>query len=45
MLLVASIVFYAWGEPRYLAIMIITILVNYVGAIEMARFANRKNAS
>lgn len=44
-LLVASIVFYAWGEPRYLAIMIITILVNYVGAIEMARFANRKNAS
>lgn len=41
-LLVASIVFYAWGEPRYLAIMIITILVNYVGAIEMARFANRK---
>lgn len=41
-LLVASIVFYAWGEPRYLAIMIITILVNYVGAIEMARFVNRK---
>ena len=41
-LLVASIVFYAWGAPRYLAIMIITILVNYVGAIEMARFANRK---
>lgn len=33
MLLIASIIFYAWGEPRYLAIMIITILVNYAGAI------------
>lgn len=41
-LLIASILFYAWGEPRYLAIMILTILVNYVGAIEMARFFNRK---
>ncbi len=41
-LLAASIIFYAWGEPRYLAIMILTILVNYVGAIEMARFSNRK---
>ena len=40
-LLVASIIFYAWGEPRYLAIMILTILVNYVGAIEMARFYNK----
>lgn len=40
-LLVASIIFYAWGEPRYLAIMILTILVNYVGAIEMARFFNK----
>lgn len=32
-LLIASIIFYAWGEPRCLAIMIITILVNYAGAI------------
>lgn len=32
-LLIASIIFYAWGEPRYLVIMIITILVNYAGAI------------
>lgn len=36
-LLVASIIFYAWGEPRYLAIMIITILANYVGAILIDR--------
>lgn len=32
-LLVASIIFYAWGEPKYLAIMLLTILVNYFGAI------------
>lgn len=32
-LLLASLVFYAWGEPKYLAIMIATILINYVFAI------------
>ena len=31
-LLAASILFYAWGEPRYLAIMLLTIIVNYAGA-------------
>ncbi len=31
-LLAASIIFYAWGEPRYLAIMIMTIVVTYIGA-------------
>ena len=32
-LLIASIIFYAWGEPRYLAIMLLTIVINYLGAI------------
>jgi len=32
-LLIASIIFYAWGEPKYLAIMLLTILVNYYGAL------------
>lgn len=32
-LLLASLVFYAWGEPKYLAIMIATILINYIFAI------------
>ena len=36
-LLIASIIFYAWGEPRYLAIMIITILVNSAGAALLDR--------
>lgn len=32
-LLISSLVFYAWGEPKYLAIMLLTILSNYVMAI------------
>ena len=32
LLLIASIVFYAWGEPNYLVIMLSTILINYWGA-------------
>ncbi len=36
-LLIASIIFYAWGEPRYLAIMILTIIINYVGANYISR--------
>lgn len=37
LLLMASILFYAWGEPRYLAIMFITILLNYAGAIYIGK--------
>ena len=32
-LLAASIIFYAWGEPKYLSIMLLTIIINYFGAI------------
>ena len=32
-LLLASIIFYAWGEPKYVFIMLLTILINYFGAI------------
>ena len=32
-LLIASIIFYAWGEPKYLVIMLLTIIINYFGAI------------
>lgn len=36
-LLLASLLFYAWGEPNYLAIMLLTILVNYMGALGISR--------
>lgn len=41
-LLIASIIFYAWGEPKYLAIMLVTILINYVGAITIDKFKSHK---
>ena len=37
-LLIASIIFYAWGEPKYLAIMLLTILVNFYGAKIVEKF-------
>lgn len=41
-LLVASIIFYAWGEPKYLAIMFVTIIVNYIGAILIDKYPKKK---
>ncbi len=41
-LLAASIIFYAWGEPKYLAIMLLTIIINYFGAIGLDKFKNHK---
>lgn len=32
-LLLFSLVFYAWGEPVYIVLMLFTILVNYIGGI------------
>ena len=41
-LLAASIIFYAWGEPKYLAIMLLTILINYAGAIAVEKLNSHK---
>ena len=41
-LLMASILFYAWGEPKFLAIMLLTILLNYLGAIYVEKSVNKK---
>lgn len=32
-LLIASLIFYGWGEPKYLGLMLIVILLNYLFAI------------
>ena len=44
-LLLSSLVFYAWGEPKSLAIMLLIILSNYVLAIfiEKARLNESRN--
>lgn len=41
-LLIASIIFYAWGEPKYLAIMLLTIFINWIGAIAVDKYKNHK---
>lgn len=41
-LLAASILFYAWGEPKYLAIMLTTIVVNYFGALFIDKYKQHK---
>ena len=42
-LLIASLVFYSWGEARYFPIMLASILVNYVTGLLMERFESRKS--
>lgn len=41
-LLFASILFYAWGEPKYLMIMLMTIIINYVGALLIDKYKKYK---
>lgn len=42
-LLIASLVFYAWGEPKYVFLMIFSILINYVFGLLMDKHrANKK---
>ena len=42
LLLVASLLFYAWGEPVYVLLMIGTTLVCWLCALAMERFGGRK---
>ena len=36
-LLLASLVFYAWGEPVYIFLMLLSILFNYFSGLDIAR--------
>ena len=40
-LLVASLLFYAWGEPRYLPVMLLSIGVDFLASNGIARFWER----
>lgn len=37
-LLLASLIFYAWGEPVYVILMILSIAINYVSGLELESF-------
>lgn len=41
-LLLASMVFFAWSQPGYLWIIIVSVLINYVAAMLICRFKPRK---
>ena len=43
-LLITSLVFYAWGEPKYVFLMLISILLGFVGGMFIERFKG-KNAA
>ena len=43
LLLAASLFFYAWGEPVYLSVMVVSILINYVCGLKIATKGEGKN--
>lgn len=44
-LLLASLVFYAWGEPVYLFLILLSILFNYFSGLDIARNLQDKRAA
>ncbi len=42
-LLIASLVFYAYGEPKFVLIMLMSILVNYIIGLLINKFNKKKN--
>lgn len=44
-LLLVSLVFYAWGEPVYLFLMLLSILFNYFSGLDIARNLQDKRAA
>ena len=43
-ILIASLIFYAWGEPKYIILMILSIIVNYFLALSISK-KNKTNKS
>lgn len=40
-LLISSLVFYAWGEPKYVLLMVIDIFLSYIAGLLIERFQGR----
>ena len=40
-MLLASLVFYAWGEPKYVVLMVITIAIGYVSGLLIEKFRGK----
>lgn len=39
-LLVSSLIFYSWGEPKYIILMVVTVFINYVCGLLIAKNKN-----
>ena len=44
-LLIFSLIFYSWGEPKYVFLMLASIIINYILAIVIENFKSKKNIS
>ena len=44
-LIIFSLIFYAWGEPVYIALMILSVIVNYTSGLLIARKENKSKAA
>lgn len=42
LLLLSSLFFYAWGEPIYVVLMLISITINWLSGLALSKFSNRK---
>ena len=42
-LLIFSLIFYSWGEPNYIILMLISIFMNYIFGITLDKFKSNKN--
>lgn len=42
-LLIVSLIFYAWGEPVYVFLMLFSILFNYISGIEIHKYREENN--
>lgn len=36
-ILLFSLIFYAWGEPKFIFLIILSILINYIGALQIVK--------
>lgn len=44
-ILISSLIFYAWGEPVYILLIILSILINYLGALLIRKYISDKEKS
>ncbi len=44
-LFVVDLVFYAWGEPIFVILMLVSILVNYIAGVLLGKYRERKKLS